>query len=33
MKFLTEEYNADLKKWFQDEKYLKGQINSTEKYF
>jgi len=35
-KYTEEQYNADLKKWFenvkQNEKYTKGQINWTEKY-
>jgi len=35
-KYTEEQYNADLKKWFEDvkqnEKYIKGQTNWTEKY-
>lgn len=35
-KYTEEQYNADLKKWFEDvksnEKYTKGQTNWTEKY-
>ena len=32
-KYTDEQFNADLKKWVEDEKYSKGQMNSTEKYF
>ena len=32
-KYTNEQFSADLKKWVQDEKYSKGQINSTEIYF
>ena len=32
-KYKEEQFNADLKKWVEDEKYSKGQMNSTEKYF
>ncbi len=32
-KYTEEQLNADLKKWIENEKYAKGQINSTEKYF
>ena len=31
--YTDEQFNADLKKWVEDEKYSKGQMNSTEKYF
>ena len=32
-KYTDAHYSADLKKWFEDEKYSKGQMNSTEIYF
>ncbi len=31
--YTEEQFNADLKKWVEDEKYSKGQMNSSEKYF
>ena len=32
-KYTEEQFNADLKKWVQNEKYSQGQMNSIEKYF
>ena len=31
-KYTEEEYNADLKKWFKDEKFFEKKINSNKKY-
>ncbi len=32
-KYTNEQFNADLTKWGQNEKYSEGQMNSIEKYF
>jgi hypothetical protein len=31
--YTEEQFNSDLKKWIEDEKYYKGQMNSIDKYF